>query len=72
MTKAKVAARRPVVAEPDETELPEAWRRRPWLPILIVFGAGLALIRARSNSVYPGMIVHAMFNAIALIVSVTT
>jgi uncharacterized protein len=42
------------------------------LPILIVFGAGLAVIRARSNSVYPGMIVHAMFNAIALIVSVTT
>ena len=42
------------------------------LPILIVFGAGLALLRARSNSVYPGMIVHATFNAIALIVSVTT
>ncbi len=42
------------------------------LPILIVFGAGLALIRARSNSVYPGMIVHATFNAVALIVSVTT
>jgi membrane protease YdiL (CAAX protease family) len=42
------------------------------LPILIVFGAGLALIRARSASVYPGMIVHATFNAIALIVSVTT
>jgi membrane protease YdiL (CAAX protease family) len=42
------------------------------LPILIVFGAGLALIRSRSNSVYPGMIVHAAFNAIALIVSVTT
>jgi uncharacterized protein len=42
------------------------------LPILIVFGAGLALIRARSDSVYPGMIVHATFNAIALIVSVTT
>jgi uncharacterized protein len=42
------------------------------LPILIVFGAGLALIRARSNSVYPGMIVHGTFNAIALIVSVTT
>jgi membrane protease YdiL (CAAX protease family) len=42
------------------------------LPILIVFGAGLAVIRARSNSVYPGMIVHGMFNAIALIVSVTT
>ena len=25
----------PVAAEPDETELPEAWRRRPWLPILL-------------------------------------
>jgi membrane protease YdiL (CAAX protease family) len=42
------------------------------LPILIVFGAGLALLRARTNSVYPGMAVHATFNAIALIVSVTT
>ena len=42
------------------------------LPILIVFGAGLALIRARTTSVYPGMVVHATFNAIALIVSVTT
>jgi hypothetical protein len=42
------------------------------LPILIVFGAGLALIRARSASVYPGMAVHGIFNAIALIVSVTT
>ena len=50
MTKAKVAPRRPVVAEEDETNLPEAWRRRPWLPILIVgvliavvLGAGLLL-----------------------------
>lgn len=42
------------------------------LPILIVFGAGLALIRARTDSVYPGMVVHAAFNAIALIASVTT
>jgi membrane protease YdiL (CAAX protease family) len=42
------------------------------LPILIAFGAGLALIRARTGSVYPGMVVHAAFNAIALIVSVTT
>ncbi len=42
------------------------------LPILIVFGAGLALIRARTGSVYPGIAVHAAFNAIALIVSVTT
>ena len=53
MTKAKVAPRRPVVAEEDETNLPEAWRRRPWLPILIVgvliaavLGAGLLLNKA--------------------------
>jgi uncharacterized protein len=42
------------------------------LPILIVFGSGLAFLRARTGSVYPGMVVHATFNAIALIVSVTT
>jgi membrane protease YdiL (CAAX protease family) len=42
------------------------------LPVLIVFGAGLAFLRSRTNSVYPGMAVHATFNAIALIVSVTT
>jgi membrane protease YdiL (CAAX protease family) len=42
------------------------------LPILIVFGAGLALLRSRTDSVYPGMFVHAAFNAIALIASVTT
>jgi len=53
VTKAKVAPRRPVVAEEDETNLPEAWRRRPWLPILIVgvliavvLGAGLLLNKA--------------------------
>jgi membrane protease YdiL (CAAX protease family) len=42
------------------------------LPILIVFGAGLALLRARTDSVYPGIVVHSAFNAVALIVSVTT
>ncbi|HZQ66370.1 MAG TPA: CPBP family intramembrane glutamic endopeptidase [Gaiellaceae bacterium] len=42
------------------------------LPILIVFGAALAFIRHRTGSVYPGMVVHALFNAIALIVAVTT
>ncbi len=42
------------------------------LPVLIVFGAGLAFLRARANSVFPGMVVHAAFNAVALIVSVTT
>jgi membrane protease YdiL (CAAX protease family) len=42
------------------------------LPILVAFGAGLAWIRARSDSVYPGMVLHAAFNAIALTVAVTT
>ena len=42
------------------------------LPILIVFGTGLAVLRSRTDSVYPGMFVHATFNAIALLVSVTT
>jgi CAAX protease family protein len=42
------------------------------LPILIAFGAGLALIRARTDSVYPGMVVHGLFNAVALILSVST
>jgi membrane protease YdiL (CAAX protease family) len=42
------------------------------LPILIVFGVALAYLRVRTASVYPGIAVHATFNAIALIVSVTT
>jgi membrane protease YdiL (CAAX protease family) len=41
------------------------------LPILIAFGAGLALLRARTDSVYPGIALHAAFNAIALIGSVS-
>ena len=53
MSKAKVAARRPVVQETDEAELPEAWRRRAWAPILIVailiavvLGAGVLVNKA--------------------------
>jgi membrane protease YdiL (CAAX protease family) len=42
------------------------------LPILIVFGCGLAWLRERSDSVYPGMVVHGIFNAVALIVAVST
>jgi membrane protease YdiL (CAAX protease family) len=42
------------------------------LPILVAFGAGLAWLRSRTGSVYPGMLVHATFNAIALAVAVTT
>jgi membrane protease YdiL (CAAX protease family) len=36
-------------------------------PILAAFGIGLAYLRLRVNSVYPGMIVHGLFNAVALI-----
>lgn len=41
------------------------------LPIIAAFGAVLAWIRARTDSVYPGMVVHGAFNAIALVAAVT-
>jgi membrane protease YdiL (CAAX protease family) len=41
------------------------------LPVLTLFGGGLAYIRSRSNSVIPGMVVHGTFNAISLILAVT-
>ena len=41
------------------------------LPVLITFGLGLAYLRSRTNSIYPGMILHATFNAVALIAAVT-
>ena len=41
------------------------------LPVLVVFGTVLAFVRWRTDSVYPGLVVHAIFNAIALVVSVT-
>ncbi len=42
------------------------------LPVLVALGAGLAYLRARSESLYPCVIVHALFNAIALTLAVTT
>ena len=42
------------------------------LPILAAFGAGLAYLRMRTGSVYPGMLVHATFNGLVLIVAVAT
>jgi CAAX protease family protein len=42
------------------------------LPILAVFGCALAWLRSRTRSVYPGILVHAAFNAIALVVAVST
>ena len=42
------------------------------LPILIAFGAGLAYLRARSASVYPCIVLHGVFNGLAIAVSVST
>ena len=39
-------------------------------PFLAAFGAMLGYLRSRVDSVYPGMIVHGLFNATALVVSV--
>jgi membrane protease YdiL (CAAX protease family) len=41
------------------------------LPVIAVFGAVLAWIRSVTRSVYPGMVLHAAFNAIALVAAVT-
>ena len=40
------------------------------LPFLAAFGMGLAFLRSRTGSVFPGMIVHGIFNATALIFAV--
>jgi membrane protease YdiL (CAAX protease family) len=41
------------------------------LPFLAAFGAGLAYLRSKVDSVIPGMIVHGLFNAVALVVAVS-
>jgi uncharacterized protein len=40
------------------------------LPILALFGIGLAWLRERTDSVYPAILLHAAFNSFALAVSV--
>jgi uncharacterized protein len=40
------------------------------LPILSLFGMGLAWLRERTDSVYPPILLHAAFNGVALAVSV--
>ena len=40
------------------------------LLVLVPFGALLAYVRDRTESVYPGMVVHALFNGVALALSV--
>lgn len=41
------------------------------LPILIAFGVGLAWLRDRSDSVYPPILLHGIFNGVSLIAAVT-
>ena len=36
-------------------------------PALFVFGLAVALVRVRTGSIYPGMLLHATFNALALV-----
>ena len=40
------------------------------LPVLAFFGIVVGWLRARTDSVYPGMLLHGTFNGIALLVSV--
>jgi membrane protease YdiL (CAAX protease family) len=42
------------------------------LPVLAVFGITLGWLRWKTGSVYPGMCVHALFNATALVAAVLT
>jgi membrane protease YdiL (CAAX protease family) len=41
------------------------------LPVIVAFGCALAWVRARTDSVLPGMLAHALFNAVALVAAVT-
>jgi membrane protease YdiL (CAAX protease family) len=40
------------------------------LPLLVAFGVGLGYLRSRVDSVYPGMVVHGLFNAASLVFAV--
>ncbi len=42
------------------------------LPVLTIFGIVVGWLRVRTDSVYPGMALHATFNGIALIAAVST
>jgi membrane protease YdiL (CAAX protease family) len=42
------------------------------LPELAIFGCALAWLRSRTGSVFPGMLLHATFNSIALIAAVVS
>ena len=40
--------------------------------IIAVFGTGLAALRSRTNSLYPCILLHSVFNATALVLGLTT
>jgi membrane protease YdiL (CAAX protease family) len=40
------------------------------LPVIVIFGCVLAYVRARTDSIVPGMILHGTFNLIALVFAV--
>ena len=41
------------------------------LPVLTVFGIVVAWLRVKTDSIYPGMVLHGTFNGIALIAAVS-
>ena len=41
------------------------------LPVIAVLGSLLAWIRSRTDSVFPGMLLHSLFNLVALVAAVT-
>jgi membrane protease YdiL (CAAX protease family) len=41
------------------------------LPVIAVFGGALAWIRSETRSVIPGMVLHGLFNLVALVAAVT-
>jgi membrane protease YdiL (CAAX protease family) len=41
------------------------------LPVLVIFGLAIGWLRARTGSVYPPILLHAVFNGTALIAAVT-
>ena len=41
------------------------------LPLLVAFGLGLAWLRHRTGSVYPGMVLHGLFNGLAILLAVS-
>lgn len=41
------------------------------LPVIVFFGCLLAWVRSRTDSVFPGMVAHGVFNLIALVAAVT-